>query len=162
MSETTRFIYFLVAVTAALLSIFYIKYQSNVRAIKGTDLNRVAHLDLYNWNNTNDLVGVMTRYFYAILVKAYKANRYTTAFDSINAWCKNDVDSSVREEVTEASNNASSRFWSIIDDSNLTGSEPNFKVSYVVDYHVLPKSILHNDLLPMNNLIEQLDQNLWR
>ena len=67
-----------------------------------------------------------------------------------------------REEVAEASNNASSRFWSIIDDSNLTGSEPNFKVSYVVDYHVLPKSILHNDLLPMNTLIEQLDQNLWR
>ena len=154
MQATTLF----TILTFLLLTLMFMYNNTNTSNTE-YDIYKIASQDLSKLNNTRNLSDVMCRYFYQLLVRGYRSN----CFDFVSTVIKNWVNNSsaiVKEDLLSAEHDAISNFWSAVDLAEAKKTDVNFKIDESHDYHVLPKSIIYNDLLDMDSLLSILDSKL--
>ena len=121
------------------------------------NIYEVATRDCSMLGDIRNIDSVMFRYFKQLLIKAYNKNLYTPMSAIIVEWCNAQPSPDL---LLKANGEAISFIWGCIDEAENKGTEVDFKVYQAYDYHVLPKSLMYNDYVDMESLIERADKLL--
>lgn len=128
-----------------------IKSKKSISAIATMDLSMLGTYDV-------TLQNVVSNWVYAVMVHAYLIDKSKTykISDMFIQHVKS-LETDNKDFIKNGVHNGIQRFADVLLEHEDSGMPIVFKVDTTYDYHVLPKSMLYNDYIDTDILLEKID-----